>query len=448
MIQNKASGQDTIWVKEENKKYMVQGHGEWLFKDNLPDGHYCSYDYGDKKFPSVEVSFVNEKKEGIENRYYSYSKEKYAVVNWHNGKKNGIETHYNGNRTIRHILTFKNNTLDGYFVINWSEGERNYKGFYKNGYRDSIWTYYETGNKFRDTSDYWISKQYHYRNGKRYLISAWNKNGLQTLTNGIGTFTDSSYYKTVTTYFNGMKNGKQSTTKPDGTTGNERIYKDDLLINEIEYYDSNQVANISEWSYPLPAKIDTAEEWIDTYITDIFYNAISYEFSPVRNGHWLAYYHNRKIIYVGNYNDGKRIGTWNWNYLNGKQRIAVDYSKNTWQHFDTTGKSISNFTGEYLTDLTNGSWFLNQKLEDKTITLSKRNKQTVTPRFVFHFDGQLEINSFLECGKDIGESLNSYTLLADTLVISIPNEKTKTTKTYKYQIISAADGQITMKLIE
>lgn len=46
LIQDKASGQDTIWVKKGNKKYMAQVDREWLFKDNLPDGHYCSYDYG------------------------------------------------------------------------------------------------------------------------------------------------------------------------------------------------------------------------------------------------------------------------------------------------------------------------------------------------------------------------------------------------------------------
>jgi len=442
-------GQDTIWVKEENKKYMYQGDREWLFKDNLPDGHYCSYFFKKKGDICVEVTFKNRKKEGIENRYFSKSKKKYAIVNWKNGMKNGLETHYNGNGTISHFLTFKDNILDGAFEINWSEGQPNYKGFYKNGYRDSIWTYYETGRS-SDTSDYWLLKQIQYKNGRPYLISAWDKQGLQTVTNGNGTFDGANYQ-------NGLKNGEQKNVDIKIDRGNEQIYlyvaseqiyKDGLLIRETEYFDDETVASISEWNYPSPVKIDTTKRNIDTYIYDIFYNAISYKYIPVRNGHWLACYPNRTKIFEGNYINGKRIGIWQWNYENGKQRIVADFSKNIWQHYDTIENIVSNLNNEFLTSLTDGCWFLNQKLDARSVTFTKRNTKMITPRFVFHYDGQLEINSFLECGKDIDKSLNSYNLLADTLEIIVPEEKTRKTNIYKFKIISVTDEKIKMQRIK
>ncbi len=436
-------GQDTIWIKEGNKKYMYKGTGEWLFKDNLPDGHYCSYDYGDKKFPSVEVSFVNGKKEGIESRYYSFSKEKYATISWKNGMKNGLETHYNGNKTIHHILTFKDNILNGFFEINWSEGQNNYKGFYKNGFRDSIWTYYETGNKIQDSSDYWmISKQYQYRNGKPYLISAWNKQGLQTLYNGNGILTDSGYFTTTTTYLNGMKNGKQVTTKIGGTVDNERIYKDDLLLKEIFYSDNNQIKYISEWSYPSPAIIDTNREWVDPYITDIYYNAISYTYTPVPNGQWVAFYSNGIKIYEGDYCDGNKIGVWKWNFPNGKQKIFADNEKNIWQHYDTTGKIISILNNEYLTLLTHNTWYLNQTLDTSVVTLEALFSFTSELQLTFQPDGQVKLSCW-ECPT----STNNFSLSVDTLTLVIDNNGAGDFKIFKYQIVSANNESIMLNRI-
>ncbi|MDN3659494.1 hypothetical protein QWZ08_27865 [Ferruginibacter paludis] len=444
-----AFGQKPVWIKEGNPKYMYKAQGEWLFKDSLPDGHYCSYD-DNKKFISVEVTFLHGKKEGIENRYFSYSPEKYAIINWHNGKKNGAETNFNGNGTVSYILNFKEDLLNGYCEVNWSEGEKKYNGYYKMGYRDSVWTYYDNSNKSNDTSDYWIARQYKYVNGKEYLLSAWNKNGRQVLFNGTGSLESTDYdsFTNVNNYKNGLKNGKWIETNPDGTHYNEKTYKDNLLVKEIEYYDSNKVASISEWEYNSPEKVDTIKSWVDTYITDIFYNEIIFKNSPVQNGHWVSYYENGMKIYEGDYNHGKRIGTWTWNYKNGKQRIIADYANNTWQHFDTAGSVQSNFSTEYLTLLTDEFWFLNQRLDTSTIILTKRNTKTVTPRFIFHFDGQLEINSFLECGKDIAQSQNLYSLIADTLVI-VPLKETKNqSKPLAFKIISATDEKIIMKRVD
>ncbi|WP_460562338.1 toxin-antitoxin system YwqK family antitoxin [Ferruginibacter profundus] len=449
LILTQAFGQKPFWIKEGNSRYMYKVQGEWLFKDSLPDGHYCSYD-ATKKFISVEVSFRHGKKDGIENRYYIHDKDKYATIEWKNGLKNGTEKYFNTNGTIQYKLTFKNGILNGYCEVNWSEGEKNYNGYYKMGYRDSIWTYYDNSNKSNDTSDYWVARQYKYVNGKKYLLSAWNKKGTQVLFNGTGSLESTDYdsFTNVNNYKNGLRNGNWIETNPDGTLYNEKTYKDNLLVKEIEYYDSNKVASISEWEYTDPEKIDTIKSWIDTYITNIFYSEIVFKNTPVQNGHWLSYYENGMKIYEGDYHHGKRVGTWIWYYRNGRQRIIADYARNTWQHFDTAGSLKSNYANEYLTLLTDEFWFLNQRLDASTIILTKRNTKTVTPRFVFHFDGQLEINSFLECGKDIEQSQNLYSLIADTLII-VPLKETKNqSNPLVFRIISVTDDKILMEKID
>ena len=427
-------GQKTIRVQEGDKTKMIFEKGEWFFKDKLYDGHYVSYRGKDTSVIAKEVFIKNGKKNGMESRYYFESKQKYAEINWEDGRKNGVEVHYNGNGTIDHLLTFEKGELNGLCIVNWTSGAKRYKGFYENGFRYSVWTYYDQEENRMDSANYRLSEEYKYQNGKPLLLSAWNKSGRQIVANGNGNG-----------FSNGLKNDRQVDEKEDGALENEKYYQDGLLIKEIIYYDSNKVASISEWSYPFPPKIDTNRAWIDTWITDIFYNEVTYTYKAVKNGHWIAHYPNGVKIYDGDYRDGKRIGVWTWNYKNGNARLIADYSKNTWQHSDTTGEIISGMSNEYLTLLSDDYWFLNQRLDTNTVILSRRNKQTVTPRLIFHFDGQLEINSYLECGKDIGESINSYSLLADNLSIKLTDEENKTLVTYNYKIVSANTDKIILK---
>lgn len=437
-------GQAIIKVKEGDKSKMVFEKGEWYFRETMPDGHYITYSDNDTTFITKDVFIKNGKKDGLESRYAFRSKQKYAEINWLNGIKNGEEIHYNGNRTISSLLTYNNGELNGLCIVNWSEGAKRYKGYYKNGFRDSIWTYYDHEKSRIDSANYWLSKEFKYQNGKEVLISAWDKEGNQIISNGNGVIKDSDYYTTSTEFINGLKNGKQETLKNCGTLDNEKYYKDGLLIKEILYYDNNKVASISEWSYPYPPQIVTSKAWTD----DIFYNKVEYEYQAVRNGHWIAYYQNGVKIYEGDYVDGKRTGVWIWNYKNGNNRINANYNKNSFKHFDTKGEPFSKMSNEYLTILNDGYWFLNQRLDTTTVVLSRKNNQTVMQRLVFHFDGQLKINSYLVCGQDIGESLNTYFLLADNLTIQLTDGVNKKLMNYKYKIVSANDNEIRLKRLK
>lgn len=359
-----------------------------------------------------------------------------------------LKIEYNGNGTISHSLTFKNNTLNGYCVVNWSEGESRYDGFYKNDYRDSIWRYYDGNNEIIDKPKYRLARECKYEKGIEILISAWDKHGVQTVKNGNGFIVEEGDYYKVTEYSNGLENGKEETKRKDGTLIKEKYYKDGLVVKELNYFDSNKVSAISEWVYPFPPKIDTNRAWIDTWITNIFYNSIEFEYLAFKNGYWVAHYDNGVKIFEGNYLDGKRIGIWEWKYKNGNTRIIGDYNKGTFEHSDSTGKVISKLKREYLSLLNDDNWFLNQKLDTSTVKLSKENSQTVTPRFIFYYDGKLEINSFLECGKDIEWSTNFYELVGDKLTIILPTNKNNAVITYRFKIVSANDNEIRLERLK
>lgn len=441
--------QDIFWVVEGDTGKMYNKYGNWMFKDSLPDGHYCSYKSNNKKYISREIIFKNGKKEGIENNYFSDSKEKLSTISWLNGKKNGIETHYNFNGTIDYQLTFKENELNGFCEVNWPDGKKSYNGFYKNGFRDSIWTYYDHTKNNSDTTDSTISEQYRYKNGKLFLISAWDKQGKQNVINGNGILIDNHYSLKITTYLNGMKDGRQIVMKNDGNIMYEFVYKEDLIIKETFYYDSNKVSSISEWKYLSPPNVDTMRQIFDSDIGGIYYNEISYCNTRIENGLWVAYYPNGIKNYEGNYIDGARVGVWNWAFPNGKQRITADFTKNKWQHYDTTGNIISNFNNEFLTYLTEYRWELNQKLDSAIVifTSIRCPLKILSNRIIFHYNGQLEINKVAENRFNLEESMNYYNLQADTLILCIKDKQTNESKIYKYKIISATESQITMKRI-
>lgn len=418
--------------------------GEWLFKNGLSDGHYCSYEFN-KRNVSVEVTIKNGIKEGIENRYFGFSNQKYATVNWKGGKKNGEEIYYNGHGTLNHLLTFRNDTLDGLCIINWSDGQKNYRGFYKNNYRDSIWTYYENWNGSLDSSDFKIAKQFRYRDGKRYLIGAWNKRGIQTVTHGNGFVEDSGYYSIKTDYLNGEKNGKEIAIRTDGILESEKFYENDLLIKEIDYDSVNKVSAISKWIYPYPPNVDTGKAWVDTYITKIYYNEIRFDNVPVRSGYWIAYFPNNVKIYEGNYASGKQTGIWNWYFPNGKQKVFADFNKNVWKHFNSTDELISEQPKEFFTLLTDGSWYLNGSLDSSTVTLTRKSRIDQWLEAEFHPIGEVDFYCW-ECL----EREDYFDLSVDTLKISNTVDIVDKTieSIYWYKITSANTEELTMKRID
>lgn len=140
-------GQKRILVKYADSIRMTKANGDWIFRDDLPDGHYISSFTNDSNNIAKEIIVSDNMKKRV---YYDYD--------------------YEDPKVIYHMFTFKYKELDGPFIVNCIGGARNYRGYFKNGFPDSVWTYCSTHKSkcWKDTSNYWKQKEILYKNGNRY----------------------------------------------------------------------------------------------------------------------------------------------------------------------------------------------------------------------------------------------------------------------------------------
>jgi hypothetical protein len=277
-------------------------------------------------------------------------------------------------------------------------------------------------------------------------MSQWDEQGRQFIAEGNSIPLKGLNYKPAH-FLNGLKNGNDSFS---GFYNEPRMiltFENGLMMKKQQYDDSDMQLSVSEWIYPYLPRADTTDSWVDNHITNIVYHDIRYHNMPVPNSYWMACYPNGIKKYEGNYTEGKRMGKWIWLYETGKPRIIADYTQDKWQHYDTSGVLKSTLPREFLSLLTDEYWFLNQDLDDTVITLSRAHHKTVTPKWIFHYDGKLEINDFLECGKDIRFGLHAYTLLADTLEIHTGDGSGKTDRNRTFCIVSGSESEIVLKRI-
>ncbi len=443
LIPNIILGQKTIVVKEGDTSKMVYypDNKVWNFKYNLPDGHYISYKNNDTNNMYLEISFKNGKKNGVE-RYcrIHVGENKYSEINWKDGKMNGIFQNFElieNKRIVSELRTYRNNVYDGLYFF--QDNNNIESGYYKNGLRDSIWTYYDHFNEYSiDSSNSQISRVYKYIDKSVSLISAWNKNGEQTVINGNGIIVDSGVGTYKTKYLNGQKNGEAIAKYYNGDTAHILIYKNNFLIKETYYselnYDGTQyssyISSTSEWKYDSTMKIAFGNDPIDG-----FYGVAN------KNGNWVEYFPNGVKKYEGNYNNGERIGLWRWYYQSGILRITADYSKNIWHHYDSTGTFVSNLKEEFLTILTARIWWIKRTkpIGDSKLTLLSSSGEE--PYF-FEYDGSI-INPFSD--KIV---IGYCSLIGDNLSLSILGKRyVSDDKYYQYKIVSDSDSKIKLKLL-
>ena len=461
--------QNIIWVKEGDKSKLISGRAD-IFKDNLPDGHYISYRNNDTLNRGGEVYFKNKKKDGLESRYFSDGVTKYLEINWKEDRRNGITTGYGGNcgiKCISYQVSFRNDTLSGPYFVNNPCCAKSYSGYFKNGFRDSLWTYYESDNELIDSSNYWPSKVYRYTDGLPLLITAWNKKGVQTVKNGEGKIIDSSSSLTETNYINGLKNGIQIETKPNGTVENWRFYKNGELVIEKKFVDLNfdtstyvevkhfnfrypahtYLYSISEWQFPDGTLRDTFPYWIDTYITDLYYNKVTIRNEEIPNGYWAEFYPNGIKSFDGNYTNGKRTGKWEWNYMNGNVRLRVNYTNNEYHHYDSLGNFYSNLPKEYISLLVGNPWYgdLIGKKESQKMVFYLNSKHFKEYSISFYYDGRIELWAPFGRGHVL---FGHYYLLGDRITLITFDRKKNTIKKSTYKISSKKDNALKLKRVK
>ena len=354
-----------------------------------------------------------------------------------NKTKDGVVIEYCYNGKVQTLFTFRNYELNGPCIVNSSEGERNYTGYFKNGVKDSIWTYYRHVDD-NDSLPWYMCR---YVSGKEYLISAWDKYGTQTVFDGHGKWRNGWKNNTVTSYFKGLKNDKEILYNKDVGIDAIKYYKDDILITDT-IFSKNKIYSISQWTYSKIPTVDTLRSNMEN-TNEVFYKEINYDYKILPNGHWIKYFEDDKIIYEGNYKDGKRLGFWKWSYQNGKPRIIADYSKDIWSHYDSFGKITSHFKNEYFSLLTGGSWNLSNSFENSKVVLKKMHDDYEMVLY-FGFNDKFSIQINFESPIVV----NSYNLSADTLILKIVNTDIVYKEgNFRYHIESASDNEIILKRI-
>ncbi len=446
----------THYVSDDDKQYLEHvKQGEHTFKNHLKDGRWVSLKSRNDTTSKHIVTYIkNGLKNGVESRYFAGSDKKYAEIEYKDGIKNGREIHWNGNGTVKTILNYQNGILHGPVVNNWTEGEKHYTGFFKNGFQDSTWTYWENSRK--DTI--WIyydepmkRMEYKYVNGKKSLWNAWGYTGTKMIENGNGTLVLREYDILTTQYTGGQKNGLETSMSFDSTLEYSRTYANGLLTSEITHSSSGDTLSYFNLSYPLPVVVDTVERWADEYVNRDTYNKLKFDYQPKYNGLHFEKFNNRTYKFKGKYSDGERIGQWFWYYPSGVVRMFTNYETDEWKYFDKSGNEVAtDFNGEYITKLTESWWFLNDKIDRDKVILSIYNENVVTLKFVFNQDGTYMLNDYLECGKDIGSTGGGWNIIGNRLTIEFPSQGDNLGEinTYNFEIEEATGSQITLKRIQ
>jgi antitoxin component YwqK of YwqJK toxin-antitoxin module len=310
-----------VKIKDDGSIIRIVPGDSIRFEKELSDGKYILVDEEDTNLIKRRFSVKNGKLNGLETRYITFkTKTKACEINWLNGSKNGKEIHYDEDGRINLLLTYKNDTLNGpVFVSYYPGGRPMFKGFYKMGLRDSIWTIYDDLIEGRwDSLNYYISEKIHFKDAIPYLISAWDKSGNEVVKDGKGSIRIDRGWNTV--YY----------------------YEDGLLKKEMSYFDNGKLESVWEWAHPEKIEIDTSTMIHNNYVGDILnrqFNTHYYTTQLLEDGKWELYYQNEKIAYTGSYEKGEPINEWFWFFRNGEKRMEADYLKSK-LHSYISGKSF------------------------------------------------------------------------------------------------------------
>ncbi len=120
------------------------------YEVNSEVGFTGKFDQGNEK-----ITFKNGKKEGLHTKYmggnYEYKK---SEVNWKDGNKVGLETHWewwgSGYRWIRSVRNYKDGKKVGLWTERYENRKRKSEGNWKDGKKHGLWT------KWYRNGDMWV----------------------------------------------------------------------------------------------------------------------------------------------------------------------------------------------------------------------------------------------------------------------------------------------------
>lgn len=167
---------------------------------------------------TIEGTVLNGQKEGTWIEYFSNTYLPKKIVNFNQGKKNGVFVEIDKTGSITKKAEYKNDLLNGQ-ASEWYRGGRLSKlNTYKNGQLDGqqILCYEKGGNL--EVSNY--------KDGKRDGETTW--------------YDEAGNKKMTIEYKNGQFDGKQTTFYPDGSIKSEATYKNGKLQGKVKTYAAKQ----------------------------------------------------------------------------------------------------------------------------------------------------------------------------------------------------------------
>ncbi|MEG0559670.1 MAG: toxin-antitoxin system YwqK family antitoxin [Muribaculaceae bacterium] len=231
----------------EHKKYFSDGKTLQRlvnFRDGKADG--ISTTYGQNSKIETEKGFKNGVEDGYDRRYDLETGKVTMDTYYKDGKKAGRWTEQiSGNRTgFTRVSNYANGMLNGEYSETFSTGKIRKKGSYLGGKKNGVWII-NRDNGTPDRSTTYINDEKNgeekifYTSGKiekSYNYRNGKKHGLCRDYNF-----ETGKIKAEYNFENGLREGKYKYFYAEGVLREEGIYKNDSEVSRIEYYNSGKL---------------------------------------------------------------------------------------------------------------------------------------------------------------------------------------------------------------
>ena len=325
------NSQDSVFREwHENGKLSVEG----MYRTGEPTGVW-KYFYFDGREKAQEETKVGT------NYVWSFwlpdSLHTQTIING----EGELTTYYNTGR-VKEWYNYKNGLKNGPFEEFSIGGYITLSGSFKDGEKDSTWTYaYYTGETEKITN---------YKNG--------------VLHGGYNYFYDNGKLNVEGTYSEGKKDGTWLWYTNQGNRDMEGNFRNDLQHGKWVYWfptgEVSYTANYSDGK--------RSGEWTYFYRNGTKFKLGSFN-NDEKNGTWQTWYENGTLLMEGKYLDGKENGEWVNYWENGNLKNKTSFKNGVmsgdWISYYPTGKL--KLTGKYKDGFKVGEWtdyFENGKPQD------------------------------------------------------------------------------------
>lgn len=330
--------------------------GEVNFSEGIAHGKWTLYYESGKKMSEGE--FLKGTKHGLWTTYHTEGQVA-NVGEYLYDREAGEWKIYHENGQLQSIGSYEAGYPYGEWKVFHDNGQLESEGQMNNGEQTGIWkTYQANGNPLSEIR---------YAEGQETVINSWNLSGVQTVTDGSGTFEE--YYETGELMSkgqirNGKRTGNSTSYYPDGTKSQEGEYIDGKyrFISTWETNGDPQVVNgngrfesyldmgliMIEDGNVVNGKRDGT--WYDYYPTsgNIFIRT-DYKSGEIE-GKRSTFHETGQTWFEGMMSKGKETGEWKWYFDTGELESTAFFENGvktgTQTFWDLDGRKIKEETYE------------------------------------------------------------------------------------------------------